>query len=180
MSSKFQRLLEPGFIGKMKVPNKIVKLPTRTGYANRDGSVSERLLRHYKEIALGGAGLVIVGAAFVDNKASITAPAVLGASDSSFMYGLSLLAQTIRENGAKAALQIHHGGAQRMVGRPIKGMSRIPYEDHYLERGTTVVPEELTVEEIAEILKKVDKESTARKLKGIQYWIVYILAVGFS
>ncbi len=153
MNSKFQKLLEPGFIGKMKVPNKIVKLPTRTGYANRDGSVSERTLRHYKEMAVGGAGLVIVGAAFVDNKASITAPAVLGASDASFMYGLSLLAQTICDNGARAAIQIHHGGAQRMVGRPIKGMSRVPYEDHYSERGTNVVPEELTVEEIAEIVE---------------------------
>ncbi len=40
-----------------------------------------------------------------------------------------------------------------MVGRPIKGMSRVPYEDHYLERGTTWVPEELTVEEIAEIVE---------------------------
>jgi TRAP transporter 4TM/12TM fusion protein len=39
---------------------------------------------------------------------------------------------------------------------------------------------EVTQEEIAEILKKVDKESTARKLKGFQYWIVYVLAVGFS
>jgi TRAP transporter 4TM/12TM fusion protein len=39
---------------------------------------------------------------------------------------------------------------------------------------------EVTQEEIAEILKKVDKESTARKLKGIQHWIVYVLAVGFS
>jgi len=39
---------------------------------------------------------------------------------------------------------------------------------------------EVTREEIAEILKKVDKESTARKLKGVQHWIVYVLAVGFS
>ncbi len=39
---------------------------------------------------------------------------------------------------------------------------------------------EVTQEEIAEILKKVDKESTARKLKGFQHWIVYVIAVGFS
>jgi TRAP transporter 4TM/12TM fusion protein len=38
----------------------------------------------------------------------------------------------------------------------------------------------VTQEEITEILKKVDKESTARKLKGVQHWIVYVLAVGFS
>ena len=39
---------------------------------------------------------------------------------------------------------------------------------------------EVTREEIDEILKKVDKESTARKLTGIQHWIVYVLAVAFS
>jgi TRAP transporter 4TM/12TM fusion protein len=53
------------------------------------------------------------------------------------------------------------------------------------QRGPTVnraaeARPEVTQEEIAEILKKVDKESTARKLKGIQHWIVYVLAVGFS
>jgi TRAP transporter 4TM/12TM fusion protein len=46
-------------------------------------------------------------------------------------------------------------------------------------RATEAKPE-VTQEEIAEILKKVDKESTARKLTGIQHWIVYVIAVGFS
>ncbi len=39
---------------------------------------------------------------------------------------------------------------------------------------------EVSKEEIGEILKKVDKESTARKLTGYQHWIVYIICVGFS
>ena len=38
----------------------------------------------------------------------------------------------------------------------------------------------VTEEELAEILKKVDKESTARKLTGIPGWIVYVIAIGFS
>lgn len=46
-------------------------------------------------------------------------------------------------------------------------------------RATEAKPE-VSQEEIAEILKKVDKESTARKLTGIQHWIVYVIAVGFS
>jgi TRAP transporter 4TM/12TM fusion protein len=46
-------------------------------------------------------------------------------------------------------------------------------------RATEAKPE-VTQEEIAEILKKVDKESTARKLTGLQHWIVYAIAVGFS
>jgi len=44
----------------------------------------------------------------------------------------------------------------------------------------TEAKSEVTQEEIAEILKKVDKESTARKLTGLQHWIVYTIAVGFS
>jgi TRAP transporter 4TM/12TM fusion protein len=39
---------------------------------------------------------------------------------------------------------------------------------------------EVSQEEIAEILKKVDKESTARKLTGIHHWVVYIIGIGFS
>jgi TRAP transporter 4TM/12TM fusion protein len=46
-------------------------------------------------------------------------------------------------------------------------------------RATEMKPE-VTKEEIDEILKKVDKESTACKLTGIQHWIVYVIAVGFS
>jgi len=44
----------------------------------------------------------------------------------------------------------------------------------------TEMKPEVTQEELAEILKKVDKESTARKLTGIPGWIVYVIAVGFS
>src|SRR5512135_3043866 len=46
-------------------------------------------------------------------------------------------------------------------------------------RATEAKPE-VTQEEIAEILKKVDKESTARTLTGIQHWIVYVIGIGFS
>jgi 2,4-dienoyl-CoA reductase-like NADH-dependent reductase (Old Yellow Enzyme family)/thioredoxin reductase len=166
MGTRFKRLFEPGYIGEMKLQNRIVKLPTRTGYATRDGAVSERLLRHYKEIAFGGAGLVIVGAACVDNKASATGPACLFASDMSFMYGLSLLAQTIHENGAKSALQINHGGAQRKMGPPIKGMSRILYEDHFAEQGVAGLPEELTAEEIAEIVEAFGDSALRAKNAG--------------
>ena len=38
----------------------------------------------------------------------------------------------------------------------------------------------VTQEELEEILKKVDKESTARKLTGIPSWIVYVIAIAFS
>jgi TRAP transporter 4TM/12TM fusion protein len=39
---------------------------------------------------------------------------------------------------------------------------------------------EVSEKEIEEILKKVDKESTYRRLIGYEHWIVYVIAVGFS
>ena len=42
------------------------------------------------------------------------------------------------------------------------------------------VEPEVTEEEITEMLKKVDKESTFRRLMGYQHWIVYAIAVAFS
>ncbi len=42
------------------------------------------------------------------------------------------------------------------------------------------VEEEVSKEELEEILKKVDKEMTARKLTGVSRWIVYVIGVGFS
>lgn len=40
--------------------------------------------------------------------------------------------------------------------------------------------EEVSKEEIEEILKQVDREMTARKLTGIPRWIVYVIGVAFS
>lgn len=45
---------------------------------------------------------------------------------------------------------------------------------------TSDVPSDVTEEELARILAKVDKESTFRKLTGYQYWLVYWIAVAFS
>ncbi len=39
---------------------------------------------------------------------------------------------------------------------------------------------EVSQEEIEEVLKHVDKESTARKLTGADYWIVFVIGVAFS
>ena len=104
MNLNFSKLFEPGMIGNMKVKNRIVKAPQHTGLCNPDGSVTERLLRYYKEVALGGAGLIIVEYSWIDYDASRASPCQIGVADINHIPGLSLLAQTIQANGAKAAL----------------------------------------------------------------------------
>jgi len=152
MTERFEKLFEPGYIGKMKVNNRIVKAPTEMTYANRDGSVSERMLRYYKDVALGGSGLVLVEMTSIDDKGSEYGFATPAIYDHKFMPGMALLAQTIKKNGAKAGLQLYHGGANRHW-KPIKAPSPIPWGVAFAQVGFASIPHQLSISEIEEIIE---------------------------
>ena len=63
----FPNLFQPGRIGRLQLRNRVLKAPTSTGMSNIDGSVSERLIRHYRDVARGGAGLIVCEYAFIDD-----------------------------------------------------------------------------------------------------------------
>lgn len=151
MQTTFPRLFEPGKIGSLSLKNRVIKAPQHTGLANPDGSVTERLLRHYRELARGGAGLIIVEYAWVDEDASQASPCQLGVARMDHIPGLSLLAQTIQAQGAKAGLQISHAGRQRFTLEEPKAASAVPWEEIYAQG--CPAPKELTFEEIRDVVK---------------------------
>lgn len=162
---KFQTLFQPGKIGNLVIPNRIVKAPQSTGLSNMDGSVSERLIRHYKRLARGGAGLIIVEYAFVDNEASKSAHNQLGISSNEHISGLAWLASTIKEAGAVAGIQIEHCGRQKFLGTPpILAPSRIPWPALYERTG--VIPEEITIEQIKQVVEAFGDAALRAKLAG--------------
>ena len=112
----FKKLLEPGYIGKVRVKNRIIQAPMRTGFATRDGSVTQRLLNYYRERAQGGTGLIIVEYSYIDQIASQAEVCQIGIYDNSLIPGLSTLARVIKDNGAKAGIQISHCYGWRAPG----------------------------------------------------------------
>ncbi|MFC1964374.1 NADH:flavin oxidoreductase, partial [Chloroflexota bacterium] len=56
----FEKLFEPGQIGKMQLRNRLVMAPMGTSFASEDGSVSPRIRAYYEARAKGGIGLIIV------------------------------------------------------------------------------------------------------------------------
>jgi 2,4-dienoyl-CoA reductase-like NADH-dependent reductase (Old Yellow Enzyme family)/thioredoxin reductase len=152
MQTKFPKLFEPGLIGNVRLKNRVIKAPQHTGLANPDGSVTDRMLRYYKDVALGGVSMVIIEYAWIDNDASRASPCQLGIASMDHIPGLSLLAQTIQANGAKAAIQISHAGRQKFtLSKPIKAPSAVPWEEIYA--AGCPPPDELTFEEIQQIVK---------------------------
>ena len=65
---EFKHLFSPLDIGKMRVPNRVVQVPTDISSANPDGSVNDRVIAYHEELAKGGTGFIIVGASTPDKE----------------------------------------------------------------------------------------------------------------
>ncbi len=161
INQRFPRLFTPGYIGNLWVKNRLIHPPMCRRYANSDGCVTERLVNHYREVARGGVGLVIVGFAHVDEKASRTIECELNISRDDFLSGLDWLAATIKDNGARACQQIAHAGIVRIDGGQQKAASRTLPLYPFMP-----VPEELTIAEIKEIVEAFGNAALRVKTAG--------------
>ena len=67
MSDKrFPLLFQPGQIGSLEIPNRVVLAPMATGFEDSDGTISMRQIDYLVARAKGGTGLIMTGAARVD------------------------------------------------------------------------------------------------------------------
>jgi 2,4-dienoyl-CoA reductase-like NADH-dependent reductase (Old Yellow Enzyme family)/thioredoxin reductase len=137
---KPRKLLEPAKIGTMRLKNRIVMPAMDTNLATREGFVTARLIDYYAERAKGGVGLIIVECTSVDYPRGKVTVGQLSIDDDQYLEGLSQLADAIKSGGARAAIQLEHGGgvthssisgeqpvgpsqAISPLGEPVRGLS---------------------------------------------------------
>ncbi|WP_274953352.1 NAD(P)/FAD-dependent oxidoreductase [Angelakisella massiliensis] len=169
MSTMFPHLFTPGKIGTLTLKNRIMKAPQSSGMSNLDGSVTERLVRYYRKQAAGGAGMIIVEYAYVDDIGAKSAHCHLGISNNEHIPGLSWLADNIREQGAVPAIQIEHCGRQKFLGtQPMRAPSAIPWPKLWNQYGVQAVPKELTIEEIQDIVHAFGDAALRAKTAGFE------------
>ena len=105
------RLWEPFRISQMELRNRIVMPPVTTQYGSEEGYVTERARNRYEVWACGGAALLIVEVSYVHPRGQ-SFGYQLNIGDDKFIPGLSELAQDIQRHGARAAIQLYHGGSK--------------------------------------------------------------------
>lgn len=104
-------LLKPLTIKNLVFKNRLIYPPVCIGKAKKDGRVSDALLSHYEEISRGGYfSTIFIPDSFVLENGRTSLSQLSAASDD-MIEGLSLLATTIKNNGAKALLQLNHAGS---------------------------------------------------------------------
>jgi 2,4-dienoyl-CoA reductase-like NADH-dependent reductase (Old Yellow Enzyme family) len=102
-------LFKPGRIGGVEIPNRIVMPALTTRLADEAGFVTEATIAWFAARASGGAGLVTVEMASPE-KAGRHRHRELGIYDDRFVPGLTRLVARLHAKGARASIQLGHGG----------------------------------------------------------------------
>jgi 2,4-dienoyl-CoA reductase-like NADH-dependent reductase (Old Yellow Enzyme family) len=124
----FGAVFKPLTIAGVTLPNRVVFPPFQTNYASRDGFVTDRILRFYREIAGGGTGLTMVGCIAVSAEGA-GATNVLRLTSGGHEAGCAELFAAIKGKGSVAAAQLIHFGRQTrsaITGHPLVAASAIP------------------------------------------------------
>ncbi len=169
MSKMFPTLCSPAKIGNLTLKNRVLKAPQSSGMNNMDGTVSERAIRYYRDQAAGGAAMILVEYAYVDDIGAKSAHCHLGISNNEHIPGLSWLAENIKECGSLPAIQIEHCGRQKFLGtQPICAPSEIPWPMLWHKVGVQAVPHALTISEIQDIVHAFGDAALRAKIAGFE------------
>jgi len=98
-------------IGRVTIPNRFVRSATHDFMAEDDGSVTERQVSLFGDLAEGEVGLIITGHAFV-NTGGKASPRQTGVHEDRMVGGLSLIAQAVHRFPSGIFIQIAHAGRQ--------------------------------------------------------------------
>ncbi|GAB3262459.1 oxidoreductase [Nocardioides dilutus] len=105
----FPHLLRPGRIGTMTLRNRLVMSPMETLYGTPEGIPSDRTRAYFAARAVGGVGLVTVGATGIDHQHPETPGGLQIATDAAVGAHRALV-EAVHEHGARIQPQIVHAG----------------------------------------------------------------------
>jgi 2,4-dienoyl-CoA reductase-like NADH-dependent reductase (Old Yellow Enzyme family) len=138
-------LLTPARIGSVEVPNRIVMPPMTTRTADEDGFITDASVAYYMARVRGGTGLITVEMASPE-KAGRHRRREVGIYDDRFVPGLTRLVDEIHRGGAKASIQLGHGGGHTRIdicGETPIAPSAIPHPV-YETTLETIIPAEMS------------------------------------
>jgi 2,4-dienoyl-CoA reductase-like NADH-dependent reductase (Old Yellow Enzyme family) len=105
-------VFSPFRIKNLNFKNRFIRSATHDWMGNEDGSISDRQLALYKELARGEIGLIMSGHSCVEfprGRAGIRQNRI---DDDRFIEGYRKMSDMIHENGSLFAVQISHAGSQ--------------------------------------------------------------------
>jgi 2,4-dienoyl-CoA reductase-like NADH-dependent reductase (Old Yellow Enzyme family) len=106
--------LEPGHIGRLTLKNRLVRAATSETMATQDGFPTEPLVKLYRDIAAGGAGLIISGHIYVERRGQYE-PWQLGLDRDAHVPAFSRVTEAVHVNGGVIFAELSHAGSQSSI-----------------------------------------------------------------
>jgi 2,4-dienoyl-CoA reductase-like NADH-dependent reductase (Old Yellow Enzyme family) len=160
-------LLTPARIGGVEIKNRIIMPPMTTRLSDDEGHVTDDAIAYYMARVRGGVGMITVEMASPE-RAGRHRRRELGIYDDRFLPGLKRLVEAIHGGGAKASIQLGHGGGHTrrdICGETPVAPSAIPHPV-YEVTNETVVPEAMSRERIAEAVTAFAQAGARAKAAG--------------
>ena len=160
-------LRTPSRIGGVEIKNRIIMPPMTTRLADDEGHVTDDTIAYYMARVRGGVGMITVEMASPE-RAGRHRRRELGIYDDRFLPGLTRLADAIHAGGAKASIQLGHGGGHTrrdICGETPVAPSAIPHAV-YEVTNETIVPEAMTRERIAETVAAFARAASRARAAG--------------
>ncbi len=157
MSGRFEKLLAPGVIGRIKTRNHFVKTANGTSYIEHEtGYVGDRALAYYEALAKGGVGLLIVESCGVEFPLACQhQEAQFRLSDDKYIPSYSKLAEVVHKQGCPIMIQFQHAGPWNPTGllptRDTKAASALTKEE--LPGPDFAIPRAMTHDEMKEMIE---------------------------
>jgi 2,4-dienoyl-CoA reductase (NADPH2) len=151
---KYDKLLEPGDIGALRLKNRMVKMGAQPGSVpSPDGNVPGVLKDYYEAVARGGVSLVTAGGGIIE---VLPPGAILNrfrVDDDKYIPSLRELAQAIQKQGCPALLQMMgRGPARRHLDFGIESKAASALSQDELPLPYFAPTRALTVAEIEQIV----------------------------
>ena len=152
-------LFEPGRLGDLALPNRLIVAPMTRISATPDGMPTRAMADYYAEYARGGFGLIITEGTYPDTSHAQCYVNQPGLATDAQAEGWSAVVDAVHHAGGRIAAQLMHGGALTMHNRFVAGTvgpSAVQpvgeQPPRYHGRGAYPVPRALTEAEIAQII----------------------------
>jgi len=164
--AKYQKILEPGYIGKVRTRNRMLKTGAQpTAFYSAEGEVPQACSDYYEAIAKGGAGIVTVAGGSVQYPKPTTPMTRMRVDDDKFIPGLKVLADTIKRYDCPAFLQLMNSGPMRRlmppdwvsVGASAISREEMPVAEFSPTRALTIEEIEFMVKSFADVAERAYK-----------------------
>jgi 2,4-dienoyl-CoA reductase (NADPH2) len=158
--NKFPLLLEPGYIGRVKTRNRMIKTAAGTFLpsGDKDEPMNDKVKWFYESIARGGVGLLIVESPVIDYPIGARRKNRLRIDDDRYIDGLRELTQIIHKYNCPTFMQMNHDGPWQVAGfGPLGSDHPVASSPVSISSETDLhndLPRELTIPEIEGIINK--------------------------